>query len=396
MESSTSSPKVQLVVPEGPAAESTNVQGVPREIPAPAQPKVDEQVPEEPGYEIKENEGALVKIPSPVTSTDTQYTDTDASDEEENAEQEGGSSGESSGVGLRRPAEGERDGADKRVRIEPSPVRAEVAHGMVSEIGKRRYMEDAVAVVPGFIEDLDFYAVYDGHGGDGVAKLCKERMHVLLSELVTAEEWDGDWSRTLITCFKMIDKEVLAFKELKFVGSTAVVVIVTAEEIIVANCGDSRAVLSSNGVAVPLSQDQKPERPDERARIEAAGGKVIYRDGDRILGLLDISRTIGDYYLKPFVIPEPEITIRTRTNRDEFLIVATDGLWNSLSSKEACNLVRQCFTGVAPPNSAFLGSSRTAEEAAALLVEQTYLHGAEDNTSVVVVKLKNLDSDVES
>nr|GMC59097.1 protein phosphatase 2C 37-like [Ipomoea batatas] len=81
------------------------------------------------------------------------------------------------------------------------------------------------------------------------------------------------------------------------VGSTAVVAVVTPESIVVSNCGDSRAVLCRNGVAIPLSIDHKPDRPDEVNRIEAAGGRVIYWDGPRVLGVLAMSRAIGMFYI---------------------------------------------------------------------------------------------------
>lgn len=77
------------------------------------------------------------------------------------------------------------------------------------------------------------------------------------------------------------------------VGSTAVVAVVSPTEIVVANCGDSRAVLCRGDRALPLSSDHKPDRPDELLRIEEAGGRVIYWDGARVLGVLAMSRAIG-------------------------------------------------------------------------------------------------------
>ncbi|KAL2542215.1 Protein phosphatase 2C 37 [Abeliophyllum distichum] len=105
-------------------------------------------------------------------------------------------------------------------------------------------------------------------------------------------------------------------------GRPATVAVVGEEVVLVANCGDSRAVLSRGGVAIPLSIDHKPERADELKRIEVSGGKVVNWNGHRVLGVLATSRSIGDYYLKPFVIPEPEVTVNNRTEMDEFMIIA--------------------------------------------------------------------------
>eukprot|EP00899_Mesostigma_viride_P020482 jgi/Mesvir1/28435/Mv15858-RA.2 len=123
-------------------------------------------------------------------------------------------------------------------------------------------------------------------------------------------------------------------------GTTANVAIVGPRQLIVANCGDSRAVLCRSGTAVPLSLDHKPDRADEAARIAAAGGHVLYFNGYRVLGVLAMSRAIGDVSLKPYVIPEPEVTVVDREEGDEFLILATDGLWDVVSNQEACDLAR--------------------------------------------------------
>ncbi|EYU37393.1 hypothetical protein MIMGU_mgv1a023042mg, partial [Erythranthe guttata] len=69
------------------------------------------------------------------------------------------------------------------------------------------------------------------------------------------------------------------------------VVLVGEEEIVVAHCGDSRVVLSRGGVAVPISIDHKPDREDEKERIEAAGGQVINYNGWRVQGVLATSRS---------------------------------------------------------------------------------------------------------
>jgi len=127
------------------------------------------------------------------------------------------------------------------------------------------------------------------------------------------------------------------------VGSTAVVAVVSPTHVVVGNAGDSRAVLSRAGAPVELSVDHKPDRPDELARIEAAGGRVIYWDGARVLGVLAMSRAIGDGYLKPFVSSEPEVTVTERTGEDECLILASDGLWDVVTNEMACEVVRACF-----------------------------------------------------
>ncbi|WKA07477.1 hypothetical protein VitviT2T_025302 [Vitis vinifera] len=270
------------------------------------------------------------------------------------------------------------------------------SYGTVSVIGRRREMEDAVRVELGFWsgggERYDFFGVYDGHGGVRVAEVCRERLHRVLAEEIEKENCGGGggWERAMKRCFGKVDDEVVSGgwcrKEngaVNTVGSTAVVAVVGGEVVVVANCGDSRAVICRDGVAVPLSNDHKPNRPDELDRVEAAGGRVINWDGYRVLGVLATSRSIGDQHLKPFVISEPEVTVSERTDADEFLILASDGLWDVISNEVACQVVRRCLDGQAGrirkiengrSSHAIEAKSRVAE-AATLLVEMAMGRG---------------------
>ncbi len=80
-----------------------------------------------------------------------------------------------------------------------------------------------------------------------------------------------------------------------YTGCTACVVLITETEIYCANAGDSRCVLSKNGVAIEMSTDHKPELPNERFRIEKAGGFV---EDNRVKGVLNLSRSLGDLEYK--------------------------------------------------------------------------------------------------
>lgn len=98
----------------------------------------------------------------------------------------------------------------------------------------------------------------------------------------------------------------------------------------------------------------------------------------------------GDCYLKPFVISEPDVTVTERTAKDEFLILASDGLWDVVSNEAACKIARQCLSGRMARMFPDAVSGCTAAEAAALLAELAISRGSEDNISVVVVELKRL------
>ncbi|KAG2709625.1 hypothetical protein I3760_05G248200 [Carya illinoinensis] len=142
-------------------------------------------------------------------------------------------------------------------------------YGSVSLIGRRREMEDAVRVELGFMKKskiavkYDFFGVYDGHGGPQVAKACEERLHGVLVEErddhVQGHEDEGMdyWQRVMEACFGKMDEEVRDNGFGRTVGSMAVVAVVGEEVVVVANCGDCRAVMCSGGVALALSTDHK-------------------------------------------------------------------------------------------------------------------------------------------
>lgn len=288
---------------------------------------------------------------------------------------------------------------------------AEPRHGGVSVCGRRREMEDAITILPSFADDgrLHFFGVYDGHGGTHAALLCRERLHCILTAELMSEPGrmavlieEAQWERAMVSAFSRMDDEVgglCSDNDSKTppdtAGSTAVVAVVGSEQIIVANCGDSRAVLSRKGVAMPLSIDHKPDREDEMARIESLGGRVIFWNGYRVMGVLATSRSIGDRYLKPYVIPEPDVTLSRRCPDDEFLILASDGLWDVVSNETACDIARRCLDGrlvrkrgkgLAP--AAAVVDENPASMAAALLTKLAFARGSSDNISVVVVDLK--------
>jgi len=152
-----------------------------------------------------------------------------------------------------------------------------------------------------------------------------------------------------------VDADVLSVGRWTHQGSTAVAVAVHAGLVFAANVGDSRAVLSAHGgAAVELTRDHKPDDAAERARVEALGGSVDwhgFRDdrGEpmegtgvwRINGNLAVARAIGDGHERPFVSAEAECTVRSLQEGDEFILLASDGLWDVMTSEEAVAFVHE-------------------------------------------------------
>uniref|UniRef100_A0A5B6ZIY1 protein-serine/threonine phosphatase n=1 Tax=Davidia involucrata TaxID=16924 RepID=A0A5B6ZIY1_DAVIN len=318
--------------------------------------------------------------------------------------------------------------------------------GSVSICGKRPEMEDAVEAVPrrlkipikmligdrvldGMTQGLShltahFFGVYDGHGGSQVANYCRDRIHLALEEELNIirdnlvegsvrETWQVEWEKAFTRCFLKVDDEVggtvskgiaggnadasnSSYEPIapETVGSTAVVALVCSSHIIVANCGDSRAVLFRGKESMALSSDHKPDREDEYARIEAFGGKVIQWNGHRVFGVLAMSRSIGDRYLKPWIIPDPEVMFIPRAREDECLILASDGLWDVITNEEACEVARRRIlfwhkkNGDIPLVERGQGVDPAAQAAAEYLSMLAIQKGSKDNISVIVVDLK--------
>ncbi|XP_077420446.1 protein phosphatase 1G isoform X2 [Vanacampus margaritifer] len=129
-------------------------------------------------------------------------------------------------------------------------------------------------------------------------------------------------------------------------GTTAVVALIRGKQLIVANAGDSRCVVSERGKAVDMSYDHKPEDELELSRIKKAGGKVTV-DG-RVNGGLNLSRAIGDHFYKRNKVlpPEeqmisamPDVKVLTLNDDHDFMVIACDGIWNVLSSQEVVDFI---------------------------------------------------------
>jgi len=207
---------------------------------------------------------------------------------------------------------------------------------------------------------LLFLGVFDGHGelGHRASKYCMRR----IAESLTAEgapelKDKKSCSKALVKAFED-SNTMLAQKHLDWGndgGSTAVGMVVSGDKCVVANCGDSRIVVATRAranaplKAKDLSTDHTPLLPEEKARIEKAGGWVaqddeesearVWLDRDMSCGLA-MSRSLGDLAFKAIgVTATPEITEFTLTKANEFVVACSDGVWGVMSSQECVDIV---------------------------------------------------------
>lgn len=239
-----------------------------------------------------------------------------------------------------------------------------LCYGLSSMQGWRIEMEDAhcaVVNLPHGLDDWCFFAVFDGHAGARVSAHCAEN---LLDSITQNEEFctsatECDLSttgETKVECVKrgIRDGFLRLDEKMRNIisgedksGSTAVCCMISPHHIFIANCGDSRAVLSNDKKVLFSTQDHKPINPAEKERIQNAGGSVMIQ---RVNGSLAVSRALGDYEYKQvegkgpceqLVSPEPEIFVEKRDNeKDEFLVLACDGVWDVMTNEELCDFIR--------------------------------------------------------
>ncbi|XP_023330650.1 probable protein phosphatase 2C T23F11.1 isoform X2 [Eurytemora carolleeae] len=142
--------------------------------------------------------------------------------------------------------------------------------------------------------DLAFFAVYDGHGGTGVANYLKDHLHQFI--LSQAEYREGDIPEAILKGFLAVDSELKTYgNATELTGSTATCVLIKHGDILVANLGDSRAVASVGGLVKQITQDHNTSNPRERERVTAMGG--VIKD-NRVGGVLIPTRSFGDFLLK--------------------------------------------------------------------------------------------------
>lgn len=233
--------------------------------------------------------------------------------------------------------------------------------------GWRNTMEDAKLANIALDAETMLFGVFDGHGGKEVAEFVAR--HFCEELLRNRSYQQGNLEQALKENFLHMDemlrtpdglKEVIriakdlpnnypveADSSMMVAGCTAVVALIRNRTLYVANAGDSRCVISREGRAVEMSMDHKPDLPEELNRIVRAGGTV---DDGRVMGNLNLSRSIGDLeYKKNLNIPQkdqmitayPEVKIEPLTDKDDFIVLACDGVWDMLTSQECINFVAQ-------------------------------------------------------
>ncbi|GMI96957.1 hypothetical protein like AT2G30020 [Hibiscus trionum] len=247
--------------------------------------------------------------------------------------------------------------------------------------GRREAMEDRFSASVKLQGDSKqaFFGVFDGHGGAKASEFAAQKLEKnILDEVVRIkDEFETTVKEAVKEGYLKTDAEF--FKEDAAGGTCCVTALIRNGNLVVSNAGDCRAVLSRGGAAEALTSDHRPFREDERNRIQNLGGYVdLCRGVWRVHGSLAVSRGIGDHHLKPWVIAEPETKIVSIEPEYEFLILASDGLWDKVSNQEAVDIARPSCIGINKPNPL---------SACKKLVDLSVSRGSSDDISVMLIQL---------
>ncbi|XP_076931137.1 putative protein phosphatase 2C 33 [Bidens hawaiensis] len=273
---------------------------------------------------------------------------------------------------------------------------SEVA-SLFTQQGKKGTNQDAMIVWENFGSRTDtvFCGVFDGHGpfGHMVAKRVRDSLPLKLSahwevnikntddvlreivgglntEGTSVDSPDVNFEETdrvpeifqtlkesFLKAFKVMDRELSMYASVDCFcsGTTAVTLVKQGQHLIIGNIGDSRAVLCTRDkdnslVPVQLTVDLKPNLPEEAERIRRCKGRVFaLRDEPEVARVwlpnndspgLAMARAFGDFCLKEYgLISVPQVSYRRLTEKDEFVVLATDGVWDVLSNEEVIEIV---------------------------------------------------------
>ncbi|KAE8698452.1 putative protein phosphatase 2C 59 [Hibiscus syriacus] len=245
------------------------------------------------------------------------------------------------------------------------------SYGYASSPGKRSSMEDFYETMIDGVdgEIVGLFGVFDGHGGARAAEYVN---HNLFNNLIRHPKFISDTKSAIADSYSHTDSEFLKSEnnQNRDAGSTASTAILVGNRLLVANVGDSRAVICIGGNAIAVSRDHKPDQTDERQRIEDAGGFVMWAGTWRVGGVLAV-RAFGDRLLKQYVVADPDIQEEKIDNSLEFLILASDGLWDVVSNEEAVAMIKPI---------------QDPEQAAKRLMQEACQRGSADNITCVVVR----------
>ena len=261
--------------------------------------------------------------------------------------------------------------------------------GVCGAPGPRESMEDRHTLYKD--DTLTCVALFDGHRGAEAAHFASENLMLHIQGVESKNITTNTLKNTLLDIDDTFrhEQDLLWQQRLarmglqaagtrRYPGSTALVCLLHGQRLLLANLGDCRAVMGRrNSRALRLTRDHTADDTAERCRIQSAGGTIAQRNGGWRVGRvgLQVTRSIGDADLKDQgIIAEPEVFEYTVEEDDAFIILGTDGLWDSIDDLESVRFVRDTV--------------KNPSMCAQRLVTEALARGGRDNVTAAVIFLK--------
>jgi adenylate cyclase len=234
---------------------------------------------------------------------------------------------------------------DRRVRTSPSEVNT-MAYGVADWLGPTDHLATWDLVMPRFRnkDDECLFGLFDGrkHSKTGcrLTRFLNDNFtYHLITELEKTKD-DDTFVSAIRRTFLALEKEFGSVDAPdKDLGASALMCYISGTKLHVANVGDALAVISrNNGQAYEITQKHIPFHPSEISRIRAAGGYVS--NSGLLNDELHVSRSFGYYHLIPVVNANPYVCTITLSENDEFVIMASRGLWDRVSYQTAVDIAR--------------------------------------------------------
>ncbi|OMJ95521.1 hypothetical protein SteCoe_1121 [Stentor coeruleus] len=236
--------------------------------------------------------------------------------------------------------------------------------GSINKKPKKNNQDNYFGIKNGFgYNNLHIFGVFDGHGPNGhmVSKFLETQYPIILEKYISTlmtNPLKETYKKVFCKIISELDFQLKSSDiDILYSGSTLLTVFLTDTDCCCVSVGDSRALIGNFDTSWNmrvLNQEHKPSDFEEKQRIEKAGGRVECLKDDlgnpigpiRAWGNcfkspgLAMSRALGDTFAESFgVISEPDVNVFTLSSSDRFIVIATDGLWDSVSNQKVVELM---------------------------------------------------------
>lgn len=285
--------------------------------------------------------------------------------------------------------------------------------------GAREEMEDDVIIRQDSLDGFSFAAVFDGHAGFSCVKFLRDELYKECASalqggsLLSGKDFNSVRD-AIQQAFETVDTKLLNWLEATGAddesGSTATVMFIGTDSFFISHLGDSCVVLSRSGKAEVLTQPHRPYGSNKASlleirRIREAGGWIL---NGRICGDIAVSRAFGDSRFKTkknemlkrgveegrwsqkfisriqfkadLVTASPDILQFSLGSDAEFILLASDGLWDYINSSEAVAFVRKQ-----------LQQHGDVQLACEVLAQEAMNRMSQDNVSIIIADLGRTD-----